>query len=370
MKVLLVTNDWPPRVGGIQTYLWNVYRRLPSHGIDVRVLAPAFDGDRAFDAASPYETVRRDRSIWWSSRDLRAQVRDLARDADAVVLGAVLPMNLAARGLRAPLVVHTYGFEVAWARLPGARALLRAIGREAALVTTLSDYTGAILRRALGDVTRVEKLPTGVELDVFTPEVDGKGMRARLGLDDRPVCVCVSRLVPRKGQDTLIEAWPAVRARVPDATLLIVGGGPYRARLERTVSERGLAGSVVFAGEVPYGELPACYAAGDVFAMPCRDRFAGLEVEGLGIVYLEAQACARPAITGDSGGAPEAVVAGETGLVVRGGDARALADAVGSLLGDPDRARAMGTAGRAFVERAFRWDSIVSGYADTLRALA
>ena len=330
------------------------------------MLAPGHDGAAAFDADAPVEIVRHGGQIWWSSAGLRARVADAARGCDVLVLGAVLPMNLAARGVDLPVVVHTYGFEVAWARLPGARRALRAIGRGAALVTTLSDYTGRILERVLGDVTSVRKLPTGVELDVFTPQADGAAIRARHGLGDRPVVVCVSRLVKRKGQDMLIRALGAVRERVPHAALLIVGGGPDRARLERLA---GGDADVIFAGEVPYAELPAHYAAGDVYAMPARDRFAGLEVEGLGIVYLEAQACARPAIAGDSGGAPEAVLAGETGLVVPGGSSQAVADAIASVLGDRERARAMGAAGRAFVERAHDWDALTASYLAMLKDL-
>jgi len=367
VKLLLVTNDWPPRVGGIQSYLWNIYRRLPSHGIDVRVLAP--HGDDGFDATSSVETVRRDGSLWWNSRGLERQVGALSRDVDVVAYGAVLPMNLSARVVSAPVVVHTYGFEVAWARLPGARAVLRRIADRATLVTTLSDYTGRFIARALGERVRVHKLPTGVELDRFNPEVSGMQVRARHGLGDRRVVTCVSRLVARKGQDQIIRALPAVRARVPEAAALIVGDGPYRARLQRLAATAGVVDAVVFTGEVPNEELPAHYAAGDVFAMPCRSRFADLEVEGLGIVYLEAQACARPAITGDSGGAPEAIVACETGIVVGGRDVRALADAIAGLLSEPERARAMGMAGRAFVQRDHAWDAIVETYASMLRAL-
>jgi phosphatidylinositol alpha-1,6-mannosyltransferase len=331
------------------------------------VLAPANEGDAAFDATSGLEVVRRPKSIWWSSSDLRRHIRDLSGGVDAVVLGAALPMNAAARDLDVPVVLHTYGFEVAWARLPGVRAALRSIARRAALVTTLSDYTSRAIERVIGEVTTVRKLPTGVELDAFTPGADGTDVRARHDLSDRPVVVCVSRLVKRKGQDTLIKAMPAIRARVPDAALLVVGGGPYEPALRRLAAQGDVNEHISFAGEVATEDLPAHYAAGDVFAMPVRSRYAGLEVEGLGIVTLEAQACARPAITGDSGGAPEAVLDGETGLVVPGASTHACADAVAMLLGDPPRARAMGLQGRDFVERAHDWDRFA---ADLLRMLA
>ena len=169
--------------------------------------------------------------------------------------------------------------------------------------------------------------------------------------------MCVSRLVPRKGQDTLIRALPAVRRRVPDAALLLVGGGPYRATLHRLAREAGVDEHVVFTGSVPWAELPAHYAAGDVFAMPCRTRRAGLDVEGLGIVYLEASATGLPVVAGDSGGAPDAVREGETGFVVRGRDVGAIADRVATLLADRDLAARMGAAGRAWVEAEWRWDT-------------
>jgi len=172
------------------------------------------------------------------------------------------------------------------------------------------------------------------------------------------VTVCVSRLVPRKGQDTLIRAWPEVLAAVPDALLLIVGGGRYRAALERLAARAGVAGAVVFTGPVPWPELPAYYDAGDVFAMPCRTRRHGLDVEGLGIVYLEASAAGLPVIGGDSGNAPDAIRAGETGYVVPGRGAAGLVAALVGLLTDPAVARAMGEKGMAWVDQEWRWDLV------------
>lgn len=362
VKVLLVTNDFPPRVGGIQSYLWNIYERLAGQGVDVRVLAPAFPGDAALDARAPLEIVRWPGRVYWPTRALERRVRELARGADAVAFGAVLPMNLVGPRLDAPLVVHTHGFEVAWARVQPLLGWLRKIGRAARLVTVVSEFTRRHLERALGEGSRVELLKTGVDLERFHPGVDGSEVRKRHGLGGRPVVACVSRLVPRKGQDQIVRALPAVRRAVPDAAALLVGGGPVRDRLARLARERGVAESVVFAGEVPEDELPAHYAAGDAFAMPCRSRWAGLEVEGLGLVYLEAQACGRPAITGDSGGAPEAVVPGETGFVVPGTDRRALAAALIRVLGDPAEARRLGDAARRFVERSHDWERVVGRF--------
>ena len=372
MRILLVTNDFPPRVGGIQNYLWNIYSRFDPN--DVVVLAPAHPGDRHWDQAQPFEVLRwpgeaaREGSwrngIYWSTFELRRRVREIVRDrrVDAVAFGAMLPMNLMGARLDRPIIVHTHGFEVAWARVPVLRQMLRRIGRTARLMTVVSEYTERFITRALGSGTPVELLRTGVDLERFTTAADGSDVRKRHGLSGAPVVTHVSRLVARKGQDLLIRAMSLVRAEVPDAKALIVGGGPRASRLRRLAASERVGDAIAFAGEVEERELAAHYAAGDVFAMPCRSRWANLEVEGLGLVYLEAQACGRPAITGDSGGAPEAVVPGETGFVVGGNDHRALAARLVDLLGDPARARAMGDAGRAFVEANHRWDDVVARY--------
>lgn len=209
------------------------------------------------------------------------------------------------------------------------------------------------------------QLPPGVDENTFHPGSGGAQVRARLGLTDRPVIVCVSRLVPRKGQDTLILAMPRILRQVPDAVLLIVGGGPYADDLRKLAERTGVADSVRFTGPVPWAELPAHYGAGDVFAMPCRTRRGGLDVEGLGIVYLEASATGLPVVAGDSGGAPDAVLDGETGWVVRGGSADDAADRIVTLLQDPGLRRRMGERGRAWVEEKWRWDLL----AERLRAL-
>ena len=185
-------------------------------------------------------------------------------------------------------------------------------------------------------------------------------MRARHGLTGRPVIVCISRLVPRKGQDMLIRALPVIRRRVPGAALLLVSGGPYRKTLERLARDHDVERDVVFTGSVPWTELPAHYAAGDVYAMPCRTRAAGLDVEGLGIVYLEASATGLPVVGGDSGGAPDAVREGETGYVVGGRDVEALAGRLTELLTDAALAERMGAAGRAWVEQEWRWETQAS----------
>jgi phosphatidylinositol alpha-1,6-mannosyltransferase len=253
-------------------------------------------------------------------------------------------------------VALTHGHEAGWAALPVARALLRRIGDQVDAVTYLGEYVRVRLARALSPAAarRMVRLAPGVDVTFFHPGAGGPAIRDRLDLGQRPVVVCVSRLVRRKGQDTLIRAWPQVRAEVSDATLLLVGHGPYARGLRRLARRLGVSDAVRFTGAVPWPELPSYYDAADVFAMPCRTRRAGLDVEGLGIVYLEASATGLPVIGGDSGGAPDAILEGESGYVV--GDVAGTAARLVELLADPAKARAMGEKGLAWVDREWRWE--------------
>jgi phosphatidylinositol alpha-1,6-mannosyltransferase len=369
-RTLLVTNDFPPRPGGIQQFVHNLAVRQPSGS--VVVYASTWKGARKFDADQPFEVVREDTGMLLPTPRVARRAAELARvyACDTVWFGAAAPLGLLADGLRRRAdirraVAQTHGHEVGWAALPGARGLLRRIGHAADVVTYLGGYTHARLAKVLDGVTTLERLAPGVDTDAYHPGVDGVQVRERHGLSDRPVVVCVSRLVPRKGQDGLIRALPAIRRRVPGAALLVVGGGPYRSTLSRLARESGVGDDVVFTGSVPWAELPAHYAAGDVYAMPCRTRRGGLDVEGLGIVYLEASATGLPVVAGDSGGAPDAVREGETGYVVGGRDIAAIADRVATVLADPDLARRLGAAGRAWVEAEWDWQT----QADRMRAL-
>jgi phosphatidyl-myo-inositol dimannoside synthase len=368
MTTLLVTNDFPPRPGGIQSFVHGLAVRQPPGSLVV--YASTWKGAAKFDADQPFEVVREATGMLLPTRRAARRSAEIARayGCDAVWFGAAAPLGLLAPGLRRRTgieraVAQTHGHEIGWAALPGARGLLRRIARGADVVTYLGEYTRVRLDTALHGLTDLRRLAPGVDVDAYHPEVDGTGIRDRHGLGDRPVVVCVSRLVPRKGQDALIRAFPAIRRRVPDAALLVVGGGPHRSTLEKLAA--GMEG-VTFTGSVPAEELPAHYAAGDVFAMPCRTRNRGLDVEGLGIVYLEASASGLPVVAGDSGGAPDAVREGQTGYVVSGRDVDAIADRVATLLSDRDLARRMGAAGRAWVEREWRWDTQAARMADLL----
>ncbi|MFG3298620.1 glycosyltransferase family 4 protein [Micromonospora chersina] len=361
-RTLLITNDFPPRPGGIQSFVHNLAVRQPPGS--VVVYASSWRGAAKFDADQPFEVVRERTKVLLPTPLVARRAARLARtyDCDTVWFGAAAPLGLLAAGLRRRAgirraVALTHGHEAGWAALPGARSALRRIGRGVDVTTYLGEYTRVRLARVLDGVTELRRLAPGVDVDTYHPGVDGERVRLRLGLADRPVVVCVSRLVPRKGQDMLIRAMPEIRRRVPDAALLVVGGGPYRATLEKLARQTGVERDVVFTGSVPSAELPAHYAAGDVYAMPCRTRNRGLDVEGLGIVYLEASATGLPVVAGDSGGAPDAVREGETGYVVRGRDVAQLADRVATLLADRDLARQFGAAGRAWVEREWRWET-------------
>jgi phosphatidyl-myo-inositol dimannoside synthase len=363
-RVLIVTNDFPPRAGGIQSFVHALAVRLPEGS--VTVYAPGWEGAAAFDAAQPFPVERHPTSLMLPVPSVaRRAARLLGRDGcDTVVFGAAAPLGLLAPSLRRAgarrLVAITHGHEAGWAALPGARSLLRRIGDSVDTVTYLGEYTRARLARALSPeaVARMTRLAPGVDSEAFRPGAGGAAVRDRLGLASRPVVICVSRLVPRKGQDTLIRAWPVVQATVPDAVLLLVGGGPYAGRLRRLAHGLGVAGSVIFTGPVPWLELPAYYDAGDVFAMPCRTRRHGLDVEGLGIVYLEASATGLPVIGGDSGNAPDAIRAGETGYVVSGRSPAEVAGRLLHLLTDPAGARAMGEKGMAWIDQEWRWDLV------------
>jgi phosphatidylinositol alpha-1,6-mannosyltransferase len=371
-RTLIVTNDFPPRRGGIQSFVHELALRLDPDRLTV--YAPKWDGDAAFDAAAPFEVVRHPTSLMIGGPGVRRRAASLARSrkAEVVVFGASAPLGLITPVLRKAgvrrAIAITHGHEAGWAALPVARQLLRRIGDETDVVTYLGEYFRVRLATALSPAAtaRMTQLHPGVDPAAFRPDpVARAAIRQRYGLGDRPVVICVSRLVPRKGQDTLLRAWPAVLGQVPDAALLIVSGGPYAKTLRRLAEQTGVVSSVTFTGPVPQTELPAHYAAGDVFSMPCRTRRGGLDVEGLGIVYLEASAAGLPVVGGDSGGAPDAILEGETGYVVGGRDVAALSGHLIALLSDPAGAKAMGEKGRAWVERDWNWDLTAS----RLRAL-
>jgi phosphatidylinositol alpha-1,6-mannosyltransferase len=337
----------------------------------VAVLAPSWERAADYDANERFVIVRDRDRFMWPGPNLRRKVLDLIDEvgAEVVLFGDAFPLaalgpDLAARGI--PYLVVAHGFDYWMSATPGAHAWFRRATGGASRVPVCSAFVGRTVRTAVRPEVPVSVLTPGVDVQRFRPDLQTADIRGRLGIGERPLVVCVSRLVARKGQDVLIKAMRRIRRHVPDAALLIVGAGPAEARLRR-LARGAPPRSVFFAGEVPSADLPRYYAVGDVFAMPCRDRLAGFEVEGWGIVFVEAAACGRPVVVGDSGGARETLVDGETGFLVDGGDVTEVGDAVGRILGDPQLAERMGKAGRAWVEAEHTWERSAEQLAVWLR---
>ena len=365
---LLVTNDFPPKVGGIQNYLWELWRRLPPDDVMVHTTphreAAAFDAEQAF-------TVIRSREPWLvPGPHLTRRVRRLAQrhEADLVVIDPALPAGLIGRSLDRPYAVVVHGAEVAIpGRVPGTRSLLRTVLDSAAGVIAAGGYPAAECERAAGRELPVFVIPPGVDVERFQPAHTARRaqIRTSLGLrPDAPTVVAVTRLVPRKGIDTLVRAAALAAERHRDLQVAVAGAGRDRRRLQRLATR--LAAPVRFLGRLEDDQVAALYACADVFAMPCRTRWGGLEQEGFGIVFLEAAAAGVPQVAGRSGGAHEAVVHGETGAVVDPPDAHATAEALCALLEDGDRRAAMGAAARERAETSFAYDVLAAQLREAL----
>jgi phosphatidylinositol alpha-1,6-mannosyltransferase len=366
-RPLLVTNDYLPDVGGIQQFVAQIAARLPGVG----VFAPA--NDAAEDGDVSYPVWRGPQRYLWPTRQVGRAVRAAAtaHRATVVVFMAPAPLTPLGPALGLPWVACAHGAELVLpARVPGLRQTYARALRRADRLYAVSDYTATVLRALVagGRGPAVALLRNGVDLDRFHPGVDAAAIRDRHSLGSAPTIVTIGRLVPRKGQDVLIAALPQVRAAVPGTRLLIVGGGRDRRRLTR-LAHRHCPGGVVFAGRVPWDELPAYHRTGTVFAHPNRSRWGGLEQEGFGVVFLEAQACGVPVIAGRSGGSPEALADGHSGVLVDGRDPAEVADTLIGLLSDTERRRAMGAAARAWVEQSWSWDAIVDDFARGLSEL-
>ena len=362
-RTLVVTNDFPTRRGGIETFVLSLCQQLPPD--EVVVYTAAMPGGPSYDATLAFPVHRDPTSRLLPTPRVGVRVERVLRETgcDRVLFGASATLGLLAARLRGAgagrVVALTHGHEVWWARAPGARQVLRRIGDGCDALTYVSAWCRDRIAPALSPAAagRMQRLSPGVDTERFHPGCGGADVRRRWGIaPDAPVVVCTARMVRRKGQDLLLEAWPGVLDVVPDARLLLVGDGPHRDALERLAAGLGTAGeSVVFTGSVPWNEMPAHTEAGDVFAMPCRTRLGGLEPEAFGIVALEAAACGLPVVIGDSGGAPETVLDGETGFVVPPHDVREVAGRLGDLLSDRVLARAMGERGRCRVVRDWTW---------------
>jgi phosphatidylinositol alpha-1,6-mannosyltransferase len=254
-------------------------------------------------------------------------------------------------------VALTHGHEVWWAKVFPFNLAMRRIASTVDTLTFLGDFTQRAISKSISrkSAQRMVRIAPGIDVDHFLP-VDSSKLRKELNLEGKKVIVSVGRLVHRKGQDRLIESMPEIIKRVPNAHLLMVGKGPYLDHLAKLVATNKLEEHVSFIGRIKYAELPQFICTGDIFAMPSRSRLAGLEVEGLGIVYLEASACGLPVVAGSSGGAPDAVVQGVTGVVVDGTNYTEIVDAIVALLNNPEDAKKMGAAGRQWIVDNWRWE--------------
>lgn len=371
MTHLLVTNDFPPKVGGIQSYLWELWRRLPPDRFSV--LTTAHQDAAAFDAAQPFTVGRWAGEALLPTPAVAAEIRRRAAETGAslVVLDPALPVGLVGPRLDVPYAVVVHGAEVTVpARLPGARALLGRVLRGATSVIAAGGYPAAETARLAGPDLPVVVVPPGVDVERFRPASaeERAAARRRAGLPEGGrLVVGMSRLVPRKGFDVLIAAAAMLGPDRPDLTVALAGSGRDRGRLERLVAATGAP--VRLLGFVSDEDLPGLLAAADLFAMPCRNRWGGLEQEGFGIVFLEAAAAGVPGVAGASGGSHEAVASGETGFVVDWpADPLAVARALGLLLDDDDLRRRMGEAARRRAEREFSYDGLARRLAEHLGA--
>ncbi|WP_419841514.1 glycosyltransferase family 4 protein [Candidatus Poriferisodalis sp.] len=359
---LLVTNDFPPKIGGIQSYLWELWRRLPPEA--ATVLTTPHRGAAPFDAAAPMRVLRTRERVLLPRPSLVRRIRAVADDvgAELVLLDPAVPLGMVGPRLGIPYGVVLHGAEVTVpARLPGISGVLSGVLEGASVVISAGGYAAAEAQRCASRRLPVREVPPGVDVARFVPLCAEERLRVRraFGLDAGPLVVCLSRLVPRKGFDAVIEAAARLRAEHPGLQVAVAGAGRDRRRLERLARRCGAA--VVFSGRIGDEEVPRFMAMGDVFAAPCRNRWAGLEQEGFGIVFVEAAACGVPVVAGRSGGSHEAVVHGRTGLIVeRPTEVDAVAEAIDELLSGESRRAVMGAAARRETVQRFSWDLLAA----------
>jgi len=372
MTHLLVTNDFPPKVGGIQSYLYELWRRLPPD--DFAVLTIAHEGAQAFDDAQPFRVERLNVPVLLPTPHLRRSIDALARTigASLVVLDPALPIGLVGRSLTLPYAVVLHGAEITVpARLPGTAHLIERVVSGASLVVSAGSYAAGEARRvARTSMPETVIVPPGVDTERFRPlsAEERSEVRARIGVSDSArLVVSVSRLVPRKGMDVLIEASAKLAATRPDLVVLIGGSGRDTSRLQRLIAKTGAPVRLV--GRIPDDELPGIVGAADVAVMLCRDRWLGLEQEGFGIVFLEAASCGVVQLAGRSGGADEAVVDGVTGLIAdRPGDEVVARTLLARLLDEADLRASLGYAARQRAVESYSYDHLAKNLAAALRA--
>ena len=361
-SILLVTNDFGPRAGGIETFVMGLLERVPKGEVIVYTSHQSSTGeyDRRWRDDYGVEVVRDKSSILLPTprviRNLQKLIR--RRNLSTVWFGAAAPLGVSARWLRRAgaqhIVALTHGHEVWWSKVWPFSWAISEIARSVDVVTYLGDFTQQAIARRFKDKNKLTKIAPGIDTEHFRP-LDGRELREKYGIADRATIVSVGRLVHRKGQDRLVEAMPLVLKEIPEAHLVFIGEGPHRKRLDELVKKFKLENHVTFIGRIQYSDLPRHFSLGDIFAMPSRSRLFGLEVEGLGIVYLEASACGLPVVGGNSGGAPDAVKEGITGFVVDGNKLPEIADRIITLLKDDELRNQMGNAGRSWAMEEWQW---------------
>ena len=353
MRLLIVTNDFPPTVGGIENYTYSLARRWPAE--EISVVTRTVPGCDAFDRTLNFEVHREPTRLLLPTPGVLARLRRLAAEqgVEVVHFPSALPLGVLGPKLGLPYAVSVHGGEFMLAsRLPGVRQVLRSVINRASVILPQSSFAETLVRR----------IAPRVPMQRVTCGVDPRHYERDLVDAPRNVIVCVSRLVARKGPRTLIKALPLIHKRHLGARLLIVGDGPDRKKLANLVTSLGLEQSVTFAGPVPWNEIPSYYARGEIFALPTRTRFFGTETEGLPLVFVEAAAAGLPLVGGDAGGVRDAVREGETGHLVEGGNVEETAGAILKLLDDPAAARAMGGRGRQMVLKEFTWGAIFEAF--------
>ena len=375
-KILFITNDFGPRAGGIESFVSGLIESLPKN--TVLVYTSKQEDTLAYDRSwldnYGVEIIRDRSKVLLPTPRLSRAIKKVAKNSQVQVacFGAAAPLALLAKGIRragvSRIVAITHGHEVWWAKVFPFSLAMRTIGNSVDALTYLGEFTKGEISRALSSKARAAlvQLAPGIDVEHFSPRNDSAELRSSLGLDGKKLVVSVGRLVRRKGQDRLIEALPLIRASIPNAHLLLIGQGSYGKYLKKLAQRKGVTDAVTFVGRVQFSELPKYFCVGDLFAMPSRSRFGGLEVEGLGIVYLEASSCGLPVIAGNSGGAPDAVIADRTGVVVDGKNVEEISHAVIELLGNPKRAMEMGLEGRAWAQTHWSWQSWSGKFAEIL----
>jgi phosphatidylinositol alpha-1,6-mannosyltransferase len=367
VKLVMVTQDFPPATGGIQTYAAELAARFHRSEEDFVVIAPGAEGDRSWDDAAPYRVVRVGRSTDIVPLSAIPTLSRLGREGFDTVFHTqwqTVIATVSARRLGGPerLFLAAHGRELLLRpveRLPAMQGAYdsfrtRMIG-EAKKLFPVSRFTAGLLRDLGADPKRMIQVPNGTDPERFCP-MDASALKTAHGLQGRSIILSVGRVAPRKGFDTVIQALPQICAKVPDAVYVIVGDGPDSARLSALVTSLGLEDRVHRIGKVPWEDVPLWHNVADVFVTPSRS--SPPSVEGFGIVFLEANACGKPVIGARTGGIPDAVIEGETGLLVEPDAPEALAEAILQLLVDRDLAARMGRQGRARVMREGTWDHV------------